>query len=104
LSFGGKDSDLWCLSAGERVLAGVEGPGWGGGKGKGGLRGAAGLHPPKPQNRNFVNTDFVDAMISKVLRGLSLSRNQPVKSADDQFIRILKNRFIKLKKQEDRIL
>jgi hypothetical protein len=43
-------------------------------------------------------------MISKVLRDLSFSWNQPLKSADDQYTRILKNKLIKLKKQEDRIL
>jgi hypothetical protein len=45
---------------------------------------AAGLQPPKtPQNRNLKNTDFVDIIVSKVLRGLPSSRNQPLKSADD---------------------
>jgi hypothetical protein len=36
-----------------------------------------------PQNRNFKNTDFVDTIVSKVLRDLPFSRNQPLKSADD---------------------
>jgi hypothetical protein len=40
-------------------------------------------------------------MISKVLRDLSLSRNQPVKSADGQYIRILNNKLIKLKKKQE---
>jgi hypothetical protein len=31
-------------------------------------------------------------MISQVLRDLSSIRNQPLKSADDQYIRILKNK------------
>jgi hypothetical protein len=48
-------------------------------------RGATGLQPPPhtPQNRNLKNTDFVDIMISKVLRDLPFSRNQTMKSADD---------------------
>jgi hypothetical protein len=37
-------------------------------------------------------------MISKVLRDLGFSRNQPLKSADDQYTGILKNKLIKLKK------
>jgi hypothetical protein len=43
-------------------------------------------------------------MILKVLRDLPFSRNQPLKSADDQYIIILKNKLIKLKEQEDRTL
>jgi hypothetical protein len=39
-------------------------------------------------------------MISKVLRDLPLSRNQPLKSADDYYIRMLKNKFKKLKKKD----
>jgi hypothetical protein len=48
-----------------------------------------------------MNTYFADIMISKVLRDLPFSRNQTLKSADDQYIRILKNKLIKLKIQED---
>jgi hypothetical protein len=59
------------------------------------------LPPPQnPQNRNLKNTGFVDIVISKALRDLSFSRNQPLKSADDQYIRILKNKLIKLQKQK----
>jgi hypothetical protein len=66
--------------------------------------GAAGLQPSQiPQNRNLKSADFVD-MISSLLRDLPFSRNQPLKSADDQYIRILKNKLIRLKKQEDRTL
>jgi hypothetical protein len=55
---------------------------------------AAGLQPPSnPQNRNLENKDFVGNMISKVSCDLPFSRNQPLKSADDQYIRILKNKF-----------
>jgi hypothetical protein len=68
-------------------------------------RGAAKLQPPQaPQNRNLNNTDFVDIMISEVLRDFPFSRNQPLKSADDKYIRILKNKLTKLQKQEDRTL
>jgi hypothetical protein len=44
-------------------------------------------------------------MISKVLRDLPFTRNQQLKSADDRYITILKNKLIKFKKkQEDRTL
>jgi hypothetical protein len=49
-------------------------------KGVGGCRAAA---PQKPQNWNLKYTDFVDTMISRVLRDFPFSRNQPLKSADD---------------------
>jgi hypothetical protein len=81
---------------------------------RGGVGGAAGLQPPQaaappphqtPRNRNLKNKYFIDIMIPKVLRDLPFSRNQPLKSADDQYIRILKNKLIKFKKkQEDRTL
>jgi len=48
--------------------------------GGGGL-GPVRLHPP-PQ-AEFKNTDFVDTVISKVLRDLRFSLNHPLKSADD---------------------
>jgi hypothetical protein len=60
----------------------------------GGCRAAAPT-PPKPK---FKKRDFVDIVISSVLRDFPFSRNQPLKSADDQCIRILKNKLIKLKK------
>jgi hypothetical protein len=68
--------------------------------------GAAGLQPPPiPHNRNLKNTYFADIMISEVLRDFPFSRHQPLKSADDRYIRVLKNKLIKLKKrQEDRTL
>ena len=71
-------------------------------KGGRGCRAAASTHTP--QNWNLKNTDFVDIKISKVLHDLPFSQNQPLKSADDLYIRILKNNLIKLKKQEDRTL
>jgi hypothetical protein len=54
--------------------------------------------PPNPQNRILKNTDFGDVTMSKVLRDLPLGQNQPVKSANDEYIRFLKNKLIKLKK------
>jgi hypothetical protein len=48
-------------------------------QGGGGCRAAG---PPSPQNRNK-KKDFIDTMVSKVLRDLLFSRNQPLKSADD---------------------
>ena len=47
----------------------------------------AGAHPrgaAAPQNRNLTKTDFVDTMISKVLRDFPFSLSQRVKSADDR--------------------
>jgi hypothetical protein len=68
-----------------------------------GGRGGAGLQPvPNPQKLKLKKkTDFVDIMISEVLRDLPFCRNQPLKSADDWYIRILKNTLIKLKKKQD---
>jgi hypothetical protein len=45
--------------------------------------GLPGCNPPKPQNRNLKNIDFVDIMISKVSRDFPICRNQPLKSADN---------------------
>ena len=36
-----------------------------------------------PTNRNLKYSDFVDTMISTLLRDLSLSKNQPFKPTDD---------------------
>jgi hypothetical protein len=52
-------------------------------------------------NPKFKN---VDIMTSKVLRDFPFSRNQPLKSANDRYVRILKNKLIKLQKREDRAL
>jgi hypothetical protein len=65
-------------------------------EGGGGLPGCSTSKPPI--NPNLKSTDFVDIMISKVLRDFPFSRNQPLKSADDWYITILKNKLIKLKK------
>jgi hypothetical protein len=40
-------------------------------------------------------------MILEVLRDFAFSRNQPLKSTDEYYIRILKNKLIKLKKEEE---
>jgi hypothetical protein len=56
--------------------------------------GAAGLQ----SSTNSKNTYFKYIMISKVLRDLPFTRNHPLKSADDKYIRILKNKFKKFKK------
>jgi hypothetical protein len=37
-------------------------------------------------------------MISKVLRDFPFSRNQPLKSPDEQYVKILKNKLIELKR------
>jgi hypothetical protein len=61
-----------------------------------GLPGCSPLtHHPKPK---FKKSNFVDIKIATVLRDFPFSRNQPLKSADDQYIRIWKNKLIKLKK------
>jgi hypothetical protein len=58
-------------------------------------------------NQNLKNTVFVDTILN-VLRDPSFSQNQPLKPADDQYIRILKNVIkklwksgMKLKNQKD---
>jgi hypothetical protein len=63
---------------------------------------AAGLQPP-PHTEIKKGTHFVDIVISKVLCDLPFSRKEPLRSADDQYIRILKNKFIKLKKKNKKI-
>jgi hypothetical protein len=59
--------------------------------GKGAYQVAA--HTPPPYlNRNFANTDYVDTMISNALCDVSFSRYQSLKSTDDLYILILKNK------------
>jgi hypothetical protein len=65
---------------------------------RGGGEVAARQHPPKSKLKK--KTDFVDITISKVLRDLPFSRNQPLKSADDCTSEFFKNKLIKLKKNE----
>jgi hypothetical protein len=54
---------------------------------KGGCRTAA---PSKSKFKK--KTEFVDTIVSEVLPDLSFSRNQPLKSADDKYKKILKNK------------
>ena len=72
-------------------------------KGAPGRGGSEGVQPP-PQKPKFKkrNTDFVDIIIANVLCDLPFSRNKPLKSTDDQNIRILKNKLIKIKKNTRR--
>lgn len=61
-----------------------------------GVRKGKGCIPP-PQIRNLKkNIHFVD------LRDLSFSRKQPLKYAEECHIKILKNKLIKSKKEENR--
>jgi hypothetical protein len=47
-------------------------------------KGLPGCSPTQtPQIQNLKNKDFVDIMMSKVLRDLPFSRIQPLKSADE---------------------
>jgi hypothetical protein len=55
--------------------------------------------PPKEKSKFKKKTDFVD-IIWNFLRDFPFSRNQPLKSPDDWYIRILKNKLIKLKKKK----
>jgi hypothetical protein len=43
-------------------------------------------------------------MISEVLHDLPFSQNQPLKLTDEYCLRILKNKLMRLEKQEDRTL
>jgi hypothetical protein len=78
---------------------------WNRGTPKGGGGGLQGCSPPNPQNWNFKNKYFVDIVLwyQNVYIHFPFSRNQPLKSADDKYIGLLKNKLIKLKK-EDRTL
>jgi hypothetical protein len=89
---------LWCLHGTQTLfMTGENTTRHGHTQGGGGwLRG---LQTPQTlQNRHLKKHNFVDKTISKVLRAFPLSRNQLLKSANDQYIRILKNNLIKLKK------
>jgi hypothetical protein len=55
----------------------------------GGCRAAA-PPPPNTKKPKFKTTHFIDIMISKALLDLPFNRNNPLKSADEQYIRILK--------------
>jgi len=45
-----------------------------------------------PPNRNLKITDFVNVTMSNVKYDLSFSRNQPLKSADDSYIKTKTNK------------
>jgi hypothetical protein len=60
--------------------------------------------PENPHNRNLKEHKFCRYYDIRILRDLPFSRNQTLKSADDYYVRILKNKLIRLKKQEDRTL
>ena len=69
---------------------------------KGGCRAVA---PPQASKTEIKKkTYFIDMMISNVLRDVLFSRTQHMKSADDLFIRILRNILMKFKKEEYRAL
>jgi hypothetical protein len=70
---------------------------------KRGCRAAAPPPPNKPAKPKL-KKKFVDIMISDVLCDFPFSQDQPLKSADDWYRRILKNKLIKLKKQQGRTL
>jgi hypothetical protein len=53
--------------------------------------------PPKAPKPTFIKHTFFIFYDMNILGDLPFSRNQPLKSADDQCIRILKNKLIKLK-------
>jgi len=58
---------------------------------------SAELHSPPPphpphQNQNLIYTDFVSTLILSVLYDLLFSKNQPLQSANEKCITILKNK------------
>jgi len=58
--------------------------------------GGGGVGAYVPQNQNL-KIKIVDTVILNVALDLSFSRNQPVKSAGDWYIRILRNKFTKFR-------
>jgi hypothetical protein len=68
--------------------------------------GAAGLQPPpKPPKPKFKKQTFRRFYDIKFLRDFPFSRTQPLESADNRYVTILKNKLTKLKtKQENRAL
>jgi hypothetical protein len=67
----------------------------------GGLAGCS--PPPKPTKMKFKEHRFCRYYDLKSFTDFPFSR-KPLKSADDQYISILKNKLIKFKKQKDRTL
>jgi hypothetical protein len=86
---------LLCLGVTHVLRPGLlpTGRGWG-------VMGYRPANPPPPKNLNIKTICFVGIRISKVLRDLLFGRNQPLKSADDWYLRILKNKLIKLNKKD----
>jgi hypothetical protein len=68
--------------------------------GGGGLQPGSPLKPPKIENKK----KNLQILCYQFLRDFPFNRNQPLKSADDWYLRILKNKLIKLKIQDDRTL
>jgi predicted RNA-binding protein YlxR (DUF448 family) len=65
--------------------------------------GVAGMQPPQTHKTEIKTTQvFLGIVISKVLCDFPFSRNKPLKSADDCYIRILKNirKLVKLKNKK----
>jgi hypothetical protein len=61
------------------------------GEGGGGLLSCISKDPRNAQNQNLQNNTFVHTTVANVLFDLPFRRNQPQNSADDRYIRILKN-------------
>jgi hypothetical protein len=78
MQFHGKEKKVHPIT----VSDGTHTKGWG-------CRGAA--PPPPPPNQNLKNTDFVYTVKLKVLRDLSFTRYQPLKSAAEQYTEFFKN-------------
>jgi hypothetical protein len=72
-------------------------------KGGGRMAGAAKLQPPLdlPKTK-FKITDFIGMMIPKFLHDLPFSQNQPLTSADNLYIRVLRNKLNRIKKKTRR--
>jgi len=51
----------------------------------------AGLQPPKYEFKKKKHADFVDTKKSKVLHDLPFSLSQPLKSADEWYIKFVTN-------------
>jgi hypothetical protein len=55
--------------------------------------GSGRLLPPFAQIEIKKGTDFVDIMLSNILCDLHFCQNQPLKSTDDKYIGILRNKI-----------
>jgi hypothetical protein len=87
---------MYSRELGVEVTNGVQGHAQGGG-----LPGCSPAPPPsKHPKPKFKRQDFSDILLSEVLCELPFGRNQPLKSAGDQYVRISKNKLIKLKNKK----